>query len=102
MLARLVLASSLAVAAAASGAVPAPLVVVGRIDTPIHPAAANYLSKVLAEAEKDGAALVVLTLSTPGGLLASTREMSSAILASRVPVATFVAPSGAQAASAGF
>ena len=102
MLARAFLAVSLAFAATAFGAAPAPLVVVGRIDTPIHPACANYLAKVLAGAEGDGAALVVLTLSTPGGLLASTREMSSAILASKVPVATFVAPSGAQAASAGF
>ena len=75
---------------------------VGRIDTPIHPAAANYLAAVLAQAEKEHAELVVLTLSTPGGLLASTREMSSAILLSKVPVATFVSPSGAQAASAGF
>lgn len=88
--------------AAAIGRASTPLVVAGRIDTPIHPAAANYLSGVLSHAQKEGAALVVLTLSTPGGLLASTREMSSAILASKVPVATFVAPSGAQAASAGF
>ena len=45
---------------------------------------------------------MVLEISTPGGLLSSTREMTSAILASKVPVATFVSPSGAQAASAGF
>jgi membrane-bound serine protease (ClpP class) len=95
-------AALLAFAAAAFGNASTPLVVEGRIDTPIHPAAANYLSRVLSRAEKEGAALVVLTLSTPGGLLASTREMSSAILLSKVPVATFVAPSGAQAASAGF
>jgi len=80
----------------------APLVVVGRIDTPIHPAAANYLKKLLAGAERDNAALVVVGLSTPGGLLTSTREMTTAILLSRVPVATFVTPSGASAASAGF
>jgi len=79
-----------------------PLVVVGDVDTPIHPAAANYLKRLLSDAAKDGADLVVLRLSTPGGLLASTRDMTSAILASKVPVATFVAPSGAQAASAGF
>src|SRR5262245_22614098 len=90
------------VSAAALAAEPRPLVVEARIDTPIHPASASYLKKTLAAAERDGASLVVLTLSTPGGLLASTREMSSAILQSRVPVATFVAPSGAQAASAGF
>ena len=79
-----------------------PLVVVGRIDTPIHPAAANYLAKLLRGAEESRAALVVVTLSTPGGLLSSTREMASVILLSKVPVATFVAPSGASAASAGF
>jgi len=96
------LAASLFLVAATSGAPAGPLVVVGRIDTPIHPASASYLEGVLSAAEKEGAALVVLTLSTPGGLLASTREMSSAILQSKVPVATFVSPSGAQAASAGF
>ena len=91
-----------------SGAAPlvaagaAPLVVVGRIETPIHPASAGYLKTLLDQANADGAALVVLTLSTPGGLLASTREMSSAILASKTPVATYVSPAGASAASAGF
>ena len=81
---------------------PSPLVVVGRIDTPIHPAAAGYLEKLLSEAGRDRAAVVVLTLSTPGGLLTSTRQMSSAILLSKVPVVTYVSPAGAQAASAGF
>jgi membrane-bound serine protease (ClpP class) len=91
----------------ASAALPAAqtassLVRVGRVDTPVQPAAANYVSKLLREAEREGASLVVLGLSTPGGLLSSTREMTSAILLSKVPVATFVSPSGAQAASAGF
>jgi membrane-bound serine protease (ClpP class) len=89
-------------AAGATGAPRTPLVVAGRIDTPIHPAAANYLNKLVKGAEKDGAELVVLGLSTPGGLLTSTREMVSAILLSKVPVVTFVSPSGASAASAGF
>jgi len=79
-----------------------PLVRVARIDTPIQPAAANYLEKALRDADRDGASLVVVELSTPGGLLSSTREMTSAILSSRTPVATFVSPAGAQAASAGF
>jgi membrane-bound serine protease (ClpP class) len=79
-----------------------PLVVAGRIDTPIHPAAANYLQKLLRGAEESRASLVVVTISTPGGLLTSTRQMASAILVSKVPVATFVAPPGASAASAGF
>jgi membrane-bound serine protease (ClpP class) len=79
-----------------------PKVLVARVDTPIHPAAANYLKKILRSAEQEGAALVVVELSTPGGLLTSTREMTSAILRSKVPVVTYVAPSGAQSASAGF
>jgi membrane-bound serine protease (ClpP class) len=99
---RALFVASLLTAAVGVGAAPVPLVVVGSIDTPIHPASANYLEKVLDEAARKDAALVVVTLSTPGGLLTSTREMSSAILRSRAPVATFVAPSGAQAASAGF
>jgi membrane-bound serine protease (ClpP class) len=81
---------------------PHPLVVVGRIDTPIHPAAANYLVKLLKGAEQDHASLVILGLSTPGGLLTSTREMATAVLLSKVPVVTYVSPSGASAASAGF
>ncbi|MGE5278891.1 MAG: NfeD family protein [Acidobacteriota bacterium] len=80
----------------------APLARVGRIDTPVHPAAADYLKKLLRDAERDGASVVVVGLSTPGGLFSSTREMSTAVLLSRVPVAMFVSPSGAQAASAGF
>jgi membrane-bound serine protease (ClpP class) len=85
---------------AAEGRVPK--VLVARVDTPIQPAAANYLKKILRAAEQEGAALVVVELSTPGGLLTSTREMTSAILRSKVPVVTYVAPSGAQSASAGF
>lgn len=77
-------------------------ILVARIDTPIHPAAANYLKKVLRSAAQEGATLVVVELSTPGGLLTSTREITSAILQSKVPVATYVAPAGAQSASAGF
>src|SRR5438445_12751933 len=80
----------------------APTVFVARIDTPIHPAAASYLKKVLRSAAEEHASLVVVGLSTPGGLLTSTREMTSAILQSTVPVATYVSPSGSQAASAGF
>lgn len=92
-----------ALAAGARGAAPeTPVVFLARIDTPIHPAAASYLKKTLSAAKTEGADLVVLGLSTPGGLLTSTREMVSSILGSRVPVATYVSPSGAQAASAGF
>jgi membrane-bound serine protease (ClpP class) len=106
------LCASLAFLAGAAASSPAPTprptasvskkVLNARIDTPLHPAAANYLKKVLRSAEQEGAALVVVELSTPGGLLTSTREMTSAILQSKTPVVTYVAPSGAQSASAGF
>ena len=63
--------------------------------------AAGQLAKALERAAVQGAPVVVVRLDTPGGLLSSTREMIQAILASRVPVAMYVAPNGARAASAG-
>ena len=57
---------------------------------------------MLKEAEKSGAPFVVLRIDTPGGRLDSTRTIAQAILASPVPVVGWVAPPGAQAASAGF
>ncbi|HEX7252900.1 MAG TPA: nodulation protein NfeD [Thermoanaerobaculia bacterium] len=79
-----------------------PIVISGRIDTPIHPAAANYLKRLIAGAESSGATLIVLSLSTPGGDYSSMRDMAKAILASKVPISVYVSPSGASAASAGF
>ena len=67
----------------------------------IGPATSHYVERGLEKAAKDGAALVVLQLDTPGGLDSSMRDIISAILASPVPVATYVAPSGSRAASAG-
>jgi membrane-bound serine protease (ClpP class) len=73
-----------------------------RIDSVIHPIAAEHLTDALARAEEANARALVVELNTPGGLLTSTREMTTAMLASPVPVVIWVAPSGAQAASAGF
>jgi len=73
-----------------------------RIDTIIHPVAAQFLIESLEHAEEMQAAVLVVELDTPGGLLTSTREMTTAMLSSPVPVVVWVAPSGAQAASAGF
>ncbi|MDH4550534.1 nodulation protein NfeD [Pseudomonas sp. BN607] len=71
------------------------------IDDAIGPASADYLVRSLDQAQAQGAQLVVLRMDTPGGLDGAMRQMIKAILASPVPVATYVAPSGARAASAG-
>jgi membrane-bound serine protease (ClpP class) len=72
-----------------------------RINGPIGPAIADYIERGLEKAARDRAPLVVLQIDTPGGLDSSTRQIVKAILASAVPVAAWVAPSGARAASAG-
>ncbi|MGB5955048.1 NfeD family protein [Pseudomonas sp.] len=71
------------------------------IDDAIGPASADYLVRSLGQAQEQGAQLVVIRMDTPGGLDSAMRQMIKAILASPVPVATYVAPSGARAASAG-
>ena len=67
----------------------------------IGPASAEYIKRGLQKANDRHLPLVVLQMDTPGGLDTSMREIIQAILASSVPVASFVAPSGARAASAG-
>ncbi|HET8701999.1 MAG TPA: nodulation protein NfeD [Nitrococcus sp.] len=72
-----------------------------RIDGPIGPATSDYVVTELAQAKAQGAALVILEMDTPGGLDTSMRDIIRAILASPIPVVTYVAPSGSRAASAG-
>lgn len=67
----------------------------------IGPAIADYVGRELRAASPGETGVVVLRMNTPGGLDTSMRTIVSAILASPVPVVTFVAPSGARAASAG-
>ncbi|WP_454711151.1 NfeD family protein [Cupriavidus nantongensis] len=67
----------------------------------VSPASASFVLRGMARAREAGAQLVVLQMDTPGGLDASMRDIIQAILASPVPVATYVSPGGARAASAG-
>ncbi|HKY59509.1 MAG TPA: nodulation protein NfeD [Gemmatimonadota bacterium] len=79
----------------------APFVYRVAIDGAISPASAEFLTDAIERAEDEGAAALVVELDTPGGLVDSTRDIVQAILASRVPVVVYVAPSGARAGSAG-
>lgn len=79
-----------------------PLIYSAEVDSVIHPVSADYIVRTLDEADRSGATLVVLTLRTPGGLVDSTRDIISRMIAAATPVAVFVGPSGSRAASAGF
>ncbi len=72
-----------------------------RIADAIGPANADYLVRGIEDAASRGSQLIVIQMDTPGGLDSSMRTINQAILASPIPVATHVAPSGARAASAG-
>lgn len=86
---------------AVAGTPSAPTGVLLSVDGPIGPATSDHFVRRLHEAAGSGASLVVVTIDTPGGLDTAMRDMVQAILASEVPVITYVSPSGARAASAG-
>ena len=87
-------------AAQTSGPAPGAVWVVS-IDGAIGPAISDYVIRSIDKAENSEASLIILKINTPGGLDNSMRDIIQAILASDVPVASFVAPKGARAASAG-
>ncbi|MGE0405723.1 MAG: nodulation protein NfeD [Candidatus Korobacteraceae bacterium] len=68
----------------------------------IHPLTDEFIGRAIEAAEQRNSRALLIELQTPGGLAESTREIMQKIVASKVPVIVYVAPSGARAASAGF
>ncbi len=88
--------------AAADESSPRPFVLELSLDGEVEPILATYIDEGLVDAAKRHAALVLITMDTPGGLSDSMKDMIEHILASPVPVAVFVSPTGGRGASAGF
>jgi membrane-bound serine protease (ClpP class) len=76
-------------------------VMVATVSSSINPVTADFLSSAIERAEEEKATLLVLELDTPGGLDSAMRQMVQEIIRTPVPVAVYVSPSGARAASAG-
>jgi len=87
---------------AAAGPTPAPRVIAVNIDGVVHPITVEIIGHAIDQAKIEHAELLLIRLSTPGGLLDATRELIQEMSASPVPLVTYVTPSGARAASAGF
>lgn len=79
-----------------------PLVLELKLDGEVEPILATYIDEGLADAARRHASLVLITMDTPGGLSDSMKDIIQHILASPVPVAVYVSPTGARGASAGF
>jgi membrane-bound serine protease (ClpP class) len=93
--------AALSAVPAASPTRAAPILVL-RLRSVIHPIVAELIKDTLNKADREGATAVILELDTPGGLAASTHDITTAMLEARTPVVVYVAPGGARAASAGF
>jgi membrane-bound serine protease (ClpP class) len=92
----------IALALVAQAAPAASKVIAVDVDGMVHPITTEIVGGALAQAKEQNASLVLIRLNTPGGLMDAMRETIARIVASPVPVVTYVAPSGGRAASAGF
>jgi len=100
-LAMLTGAAAMAGAALTQERADGPLIKTAALTGVIGPANSGYINRAIRLAERQGAELLVIEMDTPGGLDTTMRDINRAILASDVPVAVFVHPSGARATSAG-
>ena len=103
---RAILAGLIAQAVCASAPtapkIAAPKIITVDVEGMVHPVTTEIVSSALNQAKREGAQLVIIRLNTPGGLMDAMRETIEKIIASPVPVITYVAPSGGRSASAGF
>ena len=81
---------------------PQPRVMAVPVDGMVHPITLEIISHAIEQAQVEHAALLLIRLDTPGGLLDATRQIIQQLSSSPIPVVTYVTPSGARAASAGF
>ncbi len=88
--------------AAAQAAFARPKVEAVNVDGVVHPVTVEIISRAIEQAKREGSEIVLIRLNTPGGMSEATRQIIQKIVASPVPVVTFVEPSGGRAASAGF
>ena len=86
----------------AAGQTPSPKVIVVQVDGMVHPITVEIISHAIEQAQAEHAEVLLIRLDTPGGLLDATRQIIQELSASPIPVVTYVTPSGARAASAGF
>jgi membrane-bound serine protease (ClpP class) len=93
---------SVALGAVVPESTPAAVIYSAEVDSIIHPASAEFMIDTIDRADAAGAALLIFTLRTPGGLVDATRQIVTKMIAAKTPIIVYVAPSGARAASAGF
>src|SRR5438045_7446684 len=86
----------------AAGQKPAPQVIAVAVDGVVHPITVEIIQHAIDQAKSQRAEVLLIRLNTPGGLLDATRQIIQQLSASPIPVVTYVTPSGARAASAGF